>query len=202
MKNIIRYITIGCLCTIYLYLCGLFLFVYCPHQRKYPTEKIHHIKKEAQTGDIIFTEGDSFKSDIVRFASSSKSNVSHTGFLQMKENGLYVVHMSIDKNCIVSEPIDSFISYNNVADFYVMRLRNEFDKEKLVQVLDSMLSYRIKFDHHYDMLDNERYYCTELIYKTLLFIDCHDLEDVTYEKILYPIELMKSPKLKAIHIQK
>lgn len=121
-----------------------------------------------RTGDLLFSEGRSLKSDLVRIASARyRSEFSHVGFLRPRDGEVRVVHMSIDDGYIVEEPLADFIRRNRVPDIGIRRLRDAPDSGRLCRVLDSLLSMRKPFDYDFSLEDEQAYYCTELIVKAL-----------------------------------
>ncbi len=156
------------------------------------------LKVFAQTGDLIFTEGDSFESDVVRLLGTVENGVSHIGILQKRADGLYVTHMSYDDGMIMSELIDTFFVRSRVAGFHVRRTKTDFDRERLAVVLDSLLLLGKRFDYTYSMNDGEEYYCTELICEAYRQAGFHELEGIQFKHVLYPVEIMLSPALDTI----
>lgn len=146
------------------------------------------------TGDLLFSEGHSLKSDLVRIAAAKyRSNYSHVGFLRRTGDRVHVVHMSIDDGCILDETPAEFIRRNRVLNIGVYRIENGTDTVRLCRVLDSLLAIRKPFDYGFDMNEDETYYCTELIYKVLNKTGTDIFDGMTYDKILYPPTLLEGP---------
>lgn len=200
MKN--RRIILRSICAILMITLYFCLYAYYQIQPRLPFAKVPEtLRKEARTGDILFSEGASFKSDLVRMTNLYKTNnISHTGFLQQRETGLYVTHMSINDGQMVSELIDTFIHRSQVRHFLVMRLQEDFNRIRLSNVLDSLLHLPIGFDNNFDMEDNRYYYCTELILKALHLAGCKTLDEVPYQHVLYPADLAQCKALKIIQL--
>ncbi len=151
------------------------------------------------TGDVIFTEGHSLKSDIVRFGSGHENEISHVGFVQKREDGLYVTHMSIDDDKIVSELIDTFMLRNEVQGYVIMRMIPEPCSCRINMVLDSLIMEEIPFDNRYDIMEPSEWYCTELVCRVLDMAGCSLVDDMNDDGILYPSDLMKHEGLKLIY---
>lgn len=146
------------------------------------------------TGDLLFSEGHSLKSDLVRIAAAKyRSNYSHVGFLRRTGDRVHVVHMSIDDGCILDETPAEFIRRNRVLNIGVYRIENGTDTVRLCRVLDSLLAIRKPFDYGFDMNEDETYYCTELICKVLKKTGTDIFDGMTYDKILYPPTLLEGP---------
>lgn len=153
--------------------------------------------EKVRTGDIIFTEGHSLKSDIVRLGGGRDTEISHTGFIQTRGDGLYVTHMSIDDDRIMSERIETFMERNVVQSYVIMRM--DADKGKLGGILDSLVAAEVPFDNSYDIYDPSEYYCTELVCRVLESAG-YDVGDVRMVNgVLYPSDLLRLEGLELIH---
>ena len=102
------------------------------------------LRQQLRTGDILFSEGHSLKSNLARLTgrNEAENEVSHTGFIQRRGETLFVTHMSIDDGRMMSEQLDTFIRRNRVGRLYFTRLHTPFNQERLALVLDSLLSLR------------------------------------------------------------
>lgn len=153
-------------------------------------------EKMLSTGDIIFTEGVSFKSDIVRlFSFDADSKYSHCG-LVIKDSLTHIVHMSIDKDMILCEEISDFLTNNRVAGFSVCRIRDCFIGSSLTQEVSCLLDNSIAFDNKYDASQSNELYCSELIcmiYKELYQINLYPRDDI--RKVIYPNEVFDNSRL-------
>lgn len=153
------------------------------------------------SGDILFTEGHSFKSDLVRMASGTKDgqHYSHCGVISIDNNQVYVVHMSIDKGVITKEPIDSFWSNNKVNSYGVCRAEGFESRAEMEAELNNLLLNKVRFDNSYNAMDNKELYCTELI--CYLFSKVSDLNLYPFENLkdnIYPNNLYEIPILTKI----
>lgn len=146
---------------------------------------------EVHDGDLIFSEGHSLKSDLVRMAARSyHSDYSHVGFLRHRGAELRVVHMSIDDGCLLEESLEEFIRKNRVRSIGIGRLCREPAPERLNRTLDSLLLTGKAFDFDFDLQDDGAYYCTELIVKALSAAGAPLRTLATQEGILYPPALL------------
>lgn len=148
------------------------------------------------SGDLIFTEGHSFKSDIVRLGNRDENRYSHVGILLREVDSISVVHMSIDLDCIVKEGIESFVKNNNVVSFDVCKMDMDVSEPKLKSLIDSMLSQKIEFDMDFDHIDRTKLYCTEMVcdvYEKLC--DTIFFPDIKTSTIIYPGDLYDKIRL-------
>lgn len=146
------------------------------------------------TGDLLFSEGHSLKSDLVRIAAVKyRSNYSHVGFLRRTGDRVHVVHISVDDGRILEETLAEFIRRNRILNIGVYRIENGTDTVRLCQFLDSMLNMGKPFDYGFDMDEEETYYCTELICKALKRTGTDVFDAISCDKILYPPMLLDGP---------
>lgn len=152
------------------------------------------------TGDIIFTEGVSFKSDIVRVLSNKgEHKFSHCGIIISDTTETYVVHMSIDEQKIVKEEINSFCTQNTVNSFCVSRVSGAVIDKRFKDAIDSLLKMEIGFDDSYNADNHAELYCSELIcmlYEEQCQVNMYPFEERT--SYIYPNELYGFSNLKKI----
>ncbi len=162
------------------------------------------------SGDVIFTEGNSLKSDMVRMASgvTAEQNFSHCGFIvaeraegteQREDIAIYVVHMSINKGVIVKEPIDSFWSNNKVTSYAICRAEGFEQSRALELALEELLLGQVNFDNSYDASQSEELYCTELIcyiFERVGGVNLYPYDDL--KRFIYPNNLFETHTLNKI----
>lgn len=186
---------------LFLVICvGLLLYIFCkPDIIQWATIS-EDDRAVLVTGDIIFTEGESLKSSVVKISDGENdTKFSHCGFILCEGDDVYVVHMSIDKDMIVKEPIDDFLVINSVLDFAVCRVQQEYDSNIISEALGKLLKRGVLFDNSFNNDDESELYCTELIcnvYKRYCDIDLFPLE--CEGRIIYPNNLFNIFKLKQI----
>ncbi len=151
---------------------------------------------DVQTGDIVLSVGYSFKSEFVKSlesASTLSTDYSHIGIFLRREDSLFIVHMSIDDNCIKRENLNQFIVNNKVLEYDVFRLeKTMFCQKKLSLFVDSLLNVGKEFDHTFNIKDDESFYCTEFVYKALIQAGATELEEITNNQYLYPNDFVSS----------
>lgn len=103
-------------------------------------------------GDVIFQTTQSKQSPLIQLATRSK--ISHCGIVVMKNGKPYVLETL---NTLKLTPLDKFVARSKGGKYWLKRS----DKENI----------KIKYDHYlgksYDVafrLDNDIYYCSELVY--------------------------------------
>ena len=149
-----------------------------------------------QTGDIILSAGNSFKSFIVKstgMGTGRTPDYSHIGIFHRVGDSIHIVHMSVDTGFIEQESLEEYITTNEVIYYDIYRMRKPIaNTAVLASVIDSIVNVRIPFDHRYDMESEDSYYCTEFVYKSLGHAGIKDVELIKYEKHLYPNDFVRS----------
>lgn len=181
--------------------CSLIVCFFCRYTKK-PCSIGLDIKSIIQPGDLVLSVGNSFKSDVVRILESNSGiNYSHVGIvLCSNSNSINVVHMSIDKGCIVNETIQDFAETSNATELGLYRLRDPPNRERLYQVVDSLIKIKKKFDRTFDLNNDDGFYCSEMVYKVLKETSPITYKKIEYQKYLYPADLIN--KKIAIEIKK
>lgn len=171
----------------------LFFLYYCKAEPPIASAcDLSHI----QTGDLILSAGESFKSRIVKSFEESTSNTpdySHIGVFINTGDSVYITHMSIDEGYIKREGLTDFIENNKVTGYDIYRNENPIrHTEKLRSIIDSIADTRKPFDRRFDIDDEDAYYCTELVYKSFLQAGINEMQKIKYDKYLYPNDIVNS----------
>ena len=186
-KNII-----GTIISIFLGCIMIFLYIYNTESPLAAPCDLSHV----QTGDLILTVGDSFKSKIVKtFEKSTDGNAdySHIGVFFRAGDSTHIVHMSIDDGVIKREGLNDFISNNGVIDYDIYRTAEPIPHpDGLQSIIDSVADTQKPFDHKFNMESEEAYYCTEFIYKTFIQTGMTEMKNITYSNYLYPNDIAHS----------
>lgn len=127
---------------------------------------------EFRTGDVILRSGKGLVSDMFRKFNLSGAPWSHAGILVRKNDQWLVYHIignAGDPNHrIKSETISSFChsAYNTGFALY-RNSQTVPDTTLILHYLDSLRNSGVTFDHQFNLNDDQKLYCTELVYKTL-----------------------------------
>lgn len=152
-----------------------------------------------ETGDLVFSIGESIKSDIVRFlGKDSDCKYSHIGIIIKKDNDYRIVHMSSDLGYIASQSLNDFIKTADSSGLGIYRIETPIDKIRLTEIVDSLLMREKKFDDDFNLEDDEKYYCTEFIYKIFRDMKSEVYYDFKFENHIYPDDIINSLSMKKI----
>ena len=164
-------------------------------------------------GDIIFRRGTSFVSNMVLMADES-SPYSHTGIIKIFEDKVFVIHSVPaetpgEKDAVKIESIDYFLIRDRATAVAVYRLMND-DTLTATTAANNALNYaRINtpFDSDFNLDDDSKLYCTELVWKCYLNAGINLTEKIAEDikiplkqgPIILPGTLLKSKNIKHIY---
>jgi len=126
------------------------------------TDKIDVSELDLQNGDLIFQSLGGKQGNALKLALQSKIN--HVGMVYIKDDGIFVIEAMAK---VKLTPIKKYLKRNK-GHFEVKRLKNAAEKltktkwEKIVKECEEHL------DKPYDIYfawDNEKFYCSELVWK-------------------------------------
>ena len=131
------------------------------------------VKKNIHSGDIITRTGNDFTSESLRSLNQRDQTYSHCGIASIENDSLFIYHAlggewNPDEK-LKRDPFENFAEpYSNrgIGIF-------EFDlpgrsKALLVQVAKKQFTNGLPFDMDFDLRTDDRMYCAEFIYKSLL----------------------------------
>lgn len=148
---------------------------------------------QLKTGDIIFRKGISLVSRMVLVADGS-SPYSHTGIVLRKGNSFLVIHSvpaesKEDKDVVKSEKIEEFLLKDRAEEAAVYRFKDELSEEN-IEALSQFVQFhsenKTPFDDYFDLNNDEKLYCTELVWKAYLQAGI-DLIDSKFDNLNLPM---------------
>ena len=117
-------------------------------------------------GDVICRLGDRIWSILFKDLSPNDKRFSHLGIVRIRDNVVSVIHAegsgNEDKDCAIEVPLKDFLIAAQRIGIYRLRgIEGE-------QISDTALEYKgYPFDWQFDMEDDNKLYCTELLYVIL-----------------------------------
>jgi hypothetical protein len=125
-------------------------------------EHFHHL-------DIILANGQSFQSKIVNLLNFEPFGFTHVGIIVKENNELFVFHSTPDgtkENGLRYDKIQDLIDLNNVCNIKVLRFNNlnTYYTENANNIIADLKNQKIPFDYDFNNYNNDRLYCSELVY--------------------------------------
>jgi hypothetical protein len=119
---------------------------------------------------------------------------SHVGIVYKTDDTLLIVHSvpaeepgGIDR--VKAEPLELFLLYERAAMIAVLRLKSDVSPAIGNNAADNAFSFaekKVLFDGDFDLLDPERLYCTELVWRS--FYDAGlDIIDGNFDELSLPL---------------
>jgi hypothetical protein len=108
--------------------------------------------KDIREGDVIFQTSQSQQSPLIQIA--TQSTISHCGIIIIKDGKPYVLETL---KTLVLTPLDKFIARGKNGKYWLKRSNKENIKIKYGSYLGKPYDLAFKFD-------NDKFYCSELIY--------------------------------------
>ena len=108
--------------------------------------------EEVKEGDVIFQTSQSQQSPLIQIA--TRSSISHCGIIVMKNGKPYVLETL---KTLVITPLDKFIARGKDGKYWLKRSGKENIKIEYGSYLGKPYDLAFKFD-------NDKFYCSELIY--------------------------------------
>ena len=127
-----------------------------------------------QTGDLVFRAGRGLFSALFRSLGQTQTPYSHVGVVYRRGATLYVIHAEADDFTGIGsarmDPLADFVSPRHASQ-YTFRRPVGLDSARRARLAQTLLSYvrqAIPFDTDFDLADDQRLYCSELVYKAFL----------------------------------
>lgn len=124
-----------------------------------------------RNGDLVFRQGRGIFSEMFKNIGETDSQFSHVGIVYTDGNDIFVIHTEANELTGVGfakkEKLSDFISNRNSVTYDFYRI-DDFQSARIQSVLEAALKYvndKIPFDTDFNLRDNDRLYCTELVYK-------------------------------------
>lgn len=165
-----------------------------------------------QNGDLILRRGRSIESFAI-FLADKNRDFSHIGIVVIENKEPYVIHVAPGKsvensNRVRKERLETFLSPDKASRFAVYR--SLFPAEELDNVATKAMEFyqnRVEFDNDYDLVSDQKLYCTELVLKAYEHLPLNkqkfELQEVRIlsgvYKILFPGTFVNSPQFSLLY---
>lgn len=162
----------------------------------------HYLPDTWKTGDVIFVEGTSFRSSVVRLLELGRTDYSHVGLILLQDGTPFVIHADPKRGRVIKERWDEFLSPDRANEAAVFRVigRSDSIAFRASQIAKQYLSNAVLFDDEFDLNTDKKLYCTELVWRAYLSVGI-DLRNKPYQtdrKYLFPSELIDAKVIREI----
>jgi hypothetical protein len=171
--------------------CLLFCAMACNWQKQKPTLAVaksdslvaeqkatiafKHIRESAnivKSGDLIVRTGKDYTSELMRQLSQNDKTYSHCGIASWENDSLFVYHaLGGEFNPDQKLRRDAFLLFCNPYEnrgFGIYRYQiNEQQQKNIIAVAREFYKQGIMFDMKFDLVTDDRMYCSEFVYKTV-----------------------------------
>lgn len=130
-------------------------------------------KKNIQSGDIITRTGNDFTSESIRSLNQRNKTYSHCGIASIENDSLFVYHAiggewNPDEK-LKRDPFECFAEPYSNRGIGIFRFDLPGSSKSLIlQIANTHFKKELPFDMDFDLKTNNRMYCAEFIYKTLI----------------------------------
>lgn len=170
----------------------LFFAISCSNARDGRVEK-RNIPVEFHNGDIAFRRGIGAASRAV-LISNNRGSFSHVGIVAQVAGEWRIIHEvpfegdSYADDKIRSESIAEFFAPDKAASGAIYRLPglDSMQQNSICNYLFEQLDHNLPFDHDYDLDDDSRQYCSELVWRSYLKVGV-DLSEGRRTNISMPL---------------
>ena len=135
-------------------------------------DTIYRNKKMVQQGDLIVRSGRDFTSETMRQLSAQDKTYSHCGIASIEHDSLFVYHSiggewNPDQK-LRTDPFEIFCNPFENRGFGIFRYKlTPEENARLIGLVQKFYKEGIMFDMKFDLVSDERMYCTEFVYKAV-----------------------------------
>ncbi len=134
------------------------------HSKDFPSFEL------LKTGDLLFRRGYGIDSTVSMNFSQGEKRYSHAGIVQKTDKGIFIIHSEEDKkngrDGVYVESIKEFLDGIHIWAVYRFDLSEKLQKE-MIDYAFELKRKKIIFDIDFNLLDDDKMYCSEFIYKVI-----------------------------------
>lgn len=126
-----------------------------------------------RSGDLVFRTGNDLVSFYFKQMNVWDNTYSHCGIASVEHGKVYIYHalggVYNPGQQILHEPLEQFISPRENDGFGVFRYSfSPVEQEQMIKTAELMRHAGIRFDMDFDLETDDKMYCAEFVYKTML----------------------------------
>jgi len=146
---------------------SVFVFIIMPRGKSVAPQEHEALSEIVKEGDIICRLGDRLWSEYFKDISIEDKRYSHIGIIRINNNTITVIHAEgttkAGKDFVKEETLNDFLKIARSIGVYRI---NDIDDGK--RIANLALEYlNVPFDWQFDMNNDSKIYCTELLYVIL-----------------------------------
>ncbi|MDT4967409.1 MAG: hypothetical protein QOJ64_2146 [Acidobacteriota bacterium] len=155
-----------------------------------------------KSGDIMFLEGNSFRSFVVSILQFGRTDYSHVGLVVVQDGTPFVIHADPKCGRVVKERWDAVLSPDRASGAAVFRVigASPSSVADACRLAEQYCSNAVPFDDEFDLTTDKKLYCTELVWRVYLSVgfDLRIKPDSVGHKYLLPSELIRTKVIRDI----
>lgn len=123
-----------------------------------------------QSGDLIFRSGTGMAGQLLAEA-APKTSYSHVGLVTIKQGAPFVIHASLGgengKGQVIIDSLEDFLLRDKAIAVAVYRLPSDlvYLAPSAIEIAQNYVRQEVPFDTGFDLSNDERLYCTELVWR-------------------------------------
>jgi len=121
-------------------------------------------QESLHSGDLVFvaSENSDFEKSIVEVTKSNDLNFSHVGIINVTDSGIFVVEAAPERGVVYTK-FQDFKAENKNNTLYIASFKFEYRKYGQTAINRACSHLGKGYDYAFD-LENDLYYCSELVY--------------------------------------
>ena len=157
------------------------------HMKKWEAARLD--ESLLRDGDLVLRHAKGFVSDAILPFSTNDPKYSHSGVVKKIDGKTYVLHASGGEenvsNTMKRDPLPLYCHPAAIFKFGVYRLDlDSLQRAEFVTQMERYYREGMEFDFDFDMKTDDRMYCSEMIYKSLVQVT----QDTAYIPLSHVIE--------------
>jgi len=130
----------------------------------------HLAQDSLQSGDLIFRSGTGVAGQLLAEADPNTS-YSHVGLVVIDQGAPFVIHASLNgengKGQVIQDSLEDFLLKDEATAIAVYRLHSNLIHlaPNAVEIAQNKVRQEVPFDTSFDLSNDERLYCTELVWR-------------------------------------
>lgn len=130
-----------------------------------------------EEGDVLLRRGQGFVSSLI--AGFSAGGISHCGVVVRDGQDWQVIHSISgrvsDRDGIRADRVEDFVGQARAGSVHHLKPRLEVNRGAIARRCDYYLKRQAAFDHDFDLKEDNRLYCSELVRSAYLYAGMPDL---------------------------